>query len=44
MRADLHIHTHHSGDNEQQLEHIFEAALKQRLGAIAIADHNIHGS
>lgn len=40
MRADLHIHTHHSGDNKQQLEQIFEAALRQGLGAIAISDHN----
>ncbi|MEM0448656.1 MAG: CehA/McbA family metallohydrolase [Methanomassiliicoccales archaeon] len=40
MRADLHIHTHHSGDNEQRLEEIFEAAARKGLGAIAIVDHN----
>lgn len=40
MRADLHIHTHHSGDNEQKLEQIFAAAQQLGLAAIGIADHN----
>lgn len=40
MKADLHIHTHLSGDNKQKLEEIFEAARRLGLAAIAIADHN----
>lgn len=45
MKADLHIHTHHSGDNHQQLADIFHEAEAQGLGAIAICDHNtIKGS
>jgi predicted metal-dependent phosphoesterase TrpH len=40
MKADLHIHTHHSGDNEQQLGEIFKAAKRLGLGAIGITDHN----
>jgi len=40
MKADLHVHTHLSGDNEQKLEEIFEAARRIGLAAIAIADHN----
>ena len=45
MRADLHIHTHHSGDNSQKLEEIFREVQRQGLGAVAICDHNtIRGS
>jgi predicted metal-dependent phosphoesterase TrpH len=40
MRADLHIHTHHSGDNEQDLEDIFASAKRLSLDVIGIADHN----
>jgi predicted metal-dependent phosphoesterase TrpH len=40
MKADLHIHTHHSGDNEQKLEEIFLMAKHYGLGAIGVTDHN----
>jgi predicted metal-dependent phosphoesterase TrpH len=40
MRADLHIHTHHSGDNEQNLEDIFVSAKRLGLDVIGITDHN----
>jgi predicted metal-dependent phosphoesterase TrpH len=40
MKADLHIHTHHSGDNEQRLEEIFLMAKRLGLGAIGVTDHN----
>jgi len=40
MRADLHIHTHHSGDNEQNLEEVFASVKRLNLDAIGIADHN----
>ncbi len=40
MKADLHIHTHHSGDNEQKLEDIFLMAKRLGLGAIGVTDHN----
>jgi predicted metal-dependent phosphoesterase TrpH len=40
MKADLHIHTHHSGDNEQKLEEIFLMAKHHGLGAIGVTDHN----
>lgn len=40
MKADLHIHTHHSGDNEQKLEEIFLMAKRLGLGAIGVTDHN----
>jgi len=45
MRADLHIHTHHSGDSNQKLEDIFREAQLRGLGGVAICDHNtIRGS
>jgi predicted metal-dependent phosphoesterase TrpH len=45
MRADLHIHTHHSGDNHQKLEEIFREVQLQGIGGVAICDHNtIQGS
>jgi predicted metal-dependent phosphoesterase TrpH len=40
MRADLHIHTHHSGDNKQNLEEIFASVRRLSLDVIGIADHN----
>ena len=40
MKADLHIHTHHSGDNEQKLEEVFLMAKRLGLGAIGVTDHN----
>ena len=40
MKADLHVHTHHSGDNRQSLEEIFEACKRMGIGAVAITDHN----
>lgn len=40
MKADLHIHTHHSGDNEQRLEEIFNTVKQLGLGAIGVTDHN----
>lgn len=45
MRADLHIHTHHSGDNHQKLEEIFREVKLRGIGGVAICDHNtIRGS
>jgi predicted metal-dependent phosphoesterase TrpH len=40
MKADLHIHTFHSGDNAQQIATVLTRANEEHLGAIAITDHN----
>ena len=40
MRADLHIHTLHSGDSLQTPALVLETAVHLGLGAVAIADHN----
>jgi predicted metal-dependent phosphoesterase TrpH len=40
MKADLHIHTHHSGDNKQKLEEIFLMTKQLGLRAIGVTDHN----
>jgi hypothetical protein len=45
MRADLHIHTIHSGDADQTFTQVLERAVEMGLGAVAISDHNsIRGS
>jgi len=39
LKADLHIHTHHSMDCSTQLEKIIERCRKLEINCIAIADH-----
>ncbi len=39
LKADLHIHTHHSMDCSTQLEKIVERCRKLEINCIAIADH-----
>jgi predicted metal-dependent phosphoesterase TrpH len=39
LKADLHIHTHHSMDCSTQLEKIIERCRKLGINCIAIADH-----
>jgi len=43
MRADLHIHTVHSGDADQTVEQVLARAKELGLGAVAISDHNSLG-
>jgi len=40
MRADLHIHSVHSGDADQTVRDIIVRAKELGLGAIAVTDHN----
>ena len=40
MRADLHVHSRHSGDNHQSVKGIIEACKHGSIRAVAIADHN----
>jgi len=40
MKADLHVHSHHSGDSRQTLQEIFAVCREQCLGAVAVVDHN----
>ncbi|NPA76601.1 MAG: PHP domain-containing protein [Candidatus Diapherotrites archaeon] len=40
MRADLHTHSWYSPDGWMSPEHLLRVAKKQRLGAIAVTDHN----
>ncbi|MCX8195293.1 MAG: PHP domain-containing protein [Candidatus Micrarchaeota archaeon] len=40
LRADLHVHTCYSIDSLAQPEAMLEAAVKKKLSAIAITDHN----
>ncbi|MGD1060852.1 MAG: CehA/McbA family metallohydrolase [Methanomassiliicoccales archaeon] len=40
MKADLHVHSMHSGDNHQSVKGILEACRHRGIGAVAIADHN----
>jgi hypothetical protein len=40
MKADLHVHSDHSGDGRQSLEDILRTCREIGLGALAITDHN----
>ncbi|MFP4546463.1 MAG: PHP domain-containing protein [Methanomassiliicoccales archaeon] len=40
MRADLHIHSLHSGDCELSVDAILSIAEKKGMGALSVADHN----
>ncbi len=40
MRADLHVHSRHSGDNHQSVKGIIEACKRAGILAVAVADHN----
>jgi predicted metal-dependent phosphoesterase TrpH len=39
--VDLHMHTDHSHDCATPVEHLLATAREQKLGAIAITDHNV---
>jgi len=39
--VDLHMHTDHSHDCATPVEHLLAPAREQKLGAIAITDHNV---
>jgi hypothetical protein len=38
--ADLHMHTHHSGDCATPVDELLDAALERGLSVIAVTDHN----
>lgn len=40
LKADLHVHSHHSRDSESTGEEIVEAALRRNLDAVAVTDHD----
>lgn len=40
IRADLHIHTLHSGDSATTLEQVIARCLKAGINCVAITDHN----
>lgn len=40
IKADLHIHTHYSGDSDTTLEKLVERCRIMGLGAIAVTDHD----
>jgi predicted metal-dependent phosphoesterase TrpH len=40
IKADLHVHTHYSGDSDTTLEKLVERCRELGLGAIAVTDHD----
>jgi predicted metal-dependent phosphoesterase TrpH len=40
MRADLHVHSEHSGDNRQTVETIIHVCRDRGIKVVAVADHN----
>jgi predicted metal-dependent phosphoesterase TrpH len=40
MKADLHVHSTHSGDGRQTVEEIIARCRELGVGAVAISDHN----
>ena len=40
IKADLHVHTHYSGDSDTTLEKLVERCRMLGLGAIAVTDHD----
>lgn len=40
LRADLHVHTFYSGDNNLKPEEIISAAKEQNIDVLGIVDHN----
>jgi hypothetical protein len=38
--ADLHMHTHHSGDCATPVDDLLDEAIERGLGTIAVTDHN----
>jgi len=40
IKADLHVHTHYSGDSDITLEKLVERCQSLGLGAIAVTDHD----
>ena len=40
LKADLHIHTHHSPDSEMSPESLVDRCLKTGIDCIAVTDHN----